>query len=40
MEINRENMQVSKIESGILMNIDVLKISENSQEDPWWDNVI
>ena len=32
MEINVENMQVSKTESGILSNIDVLKISENSQE--------
>ena len=32
MEINWEITQVSKIESGILRNIDVLKISENSQE--------
>ena len=32
MEINGEKMQVSKIESGILKNIAVLKISENSHE--------
>ena len=38
--MNGENMQVSKIESGILRNIDVLKISENSGKDPWWNNII
>ena len=29
---NGENMQNSKIESGILRDIDLLKISENPQE--------